>query len=65
MTEHPTVAASGFRTSLLEEADGPAHNPTANPTMGEIIAIRFSRRDLLKGACRFRISARPSRPLLS
>ncbi len=50
MTEHTPVAASGFRTSLLEEADGPAHNPTANPTMGEIIAIRFSRRDLLKGA---------------
>jgi hypothetical protein len=48
MTEHPS--ASGFKTSLLEEADGPAHNPTANPTMGEIIAMRFSRRGLLKGA---------------
>ena len=50
MTEHSPAAGSGFRTSLLEEADGPAHNPTANPTMGEIIAIRFSRRGLLKGA---------------
>ena len=50
MTEHPSTAASGFRTSLLEEADGPAHNPTGNPTMGEIIATRFSRRSLLKGA---------------
>jgi secreted PhoX family phosphatase len=49
MTEH-LPAASGFRTSLLEEADGPAHNLTANPTMGEIIATRFSRRSLLKGA---------------
>ena len=27
-----------FRTSLLEENDGPGQNPTANPTMGEIIA---------------------------
>jgi uncharacterized protein len=50
MTEHSPAAGSGFRTSLLEDADGPAHNPTANPTMGEIIAIRFSRRGLLKGA---------------
>jgi secreted PhoX family phosphatase len=49
MTEH-FPAASGFRTSLLEEADGPAHNLSANPTMGEIIATRFSRRGLLKGA---------------
>lgn len=48
MTEHPS--ASGFKTSLLEEADGPAHNPTSNPTMGELIAIRFSRRGFLKGA---------------
>ena len=50
MTEHVSPAVSGFRTSLLEEADGPAHNPTGNPTMGEIIATRFSRRSLLKGA---------------
>ena len=48
MNEHPS--ASGFKTSLLEEADGPAHNPTSNPTMGELIAIRFSRRGFLKGA---------------
>ena len=39
-----------FRTSQLEEADGPGHNPTANPTMGEIIAARFSRRGFLKGS---------------
>ncbi|MEW9836599.1 PhoX family protein [Mesorhizobium marinum] len=49
MTEH-VATSNGFRTSLLEEADGPAHNPTANPTMGELIATRFSRRGLLKGA---------------
>ncbi len=39
-----------FRTSQLEENDGPGHNPTANRTMGEIIAARFSRRELLKGS---------------
>lgn len=39
-----------FRTSLLEENNGPGHNPTANPTMGEIISARFSRRGLLKGS---------------
>ncbi len=39
-----------FRTSQLEENDGPGHNPTENPTMGEIIAARFSRRGFLKGS---------------
>ena len=41
---------SPFRTSLLEENEGPGHNPTDNRTMGEIIAARFSRRGLLKGS---------------
>nr|WIE92230.1 PhoX family phosphatase [Mesorhizobium sp. WSM4875] len=39
-----------FRTSQLEENDGPPVNPTDNRTMGEIIAARFSRRDFLKGS---------------
>lgn len=39
-----------FRTSLLEENDGSATNPTDNRTMGEIIAARFSRRGFLKGS---------------
>jgi len=39
-----------FRTSLLEENDGPGQNPTDNRTMGEIIATRFSRRGFLKGS---------------
>lgn len=39
-----------FRTSLLEENEGPAVNPTDNRTMGEIIAARFSRRGFLKGS---------------
>lgn len=39
-----------FRSSRLEQADGPGLNPTKNPTMGEVIAERFSRRGVLKGA---------------
>ncbi|HEX2525352.1 MAG TPA: PhoX family phosphatase [Geminicoccus sp.] len=39
-----------FRTSLLEDVVGEGHNPTDNPTMGEIIAKRFSRRSMLKGS---------------
>ncbi|MER9298429.1 PhoX family phosphatase [Mesorhizobium sp. M0621] len=49
MTEHRSADAR-FRTSLLEENDGPATNPTDNRTMGEIIATRFSRRRFLKGS---------------
>ncbi|WP_126975884.1 PhoX family protein [Frigidibacter oleivorans] len=37
-----------FRTSRLEEADGPGLNPTGNPTMGDIITARFSRRGFLQ-----------------
>jgi secreted PhoX family phosphatase len=47
MNEHPDTK---FRTSLLEDNDGPGHNPTENRTMGEIIASRFSRRGFLKGS---------------
>jgi uncharacterized protein len=39
-----------FRTSRLEEAAGPGRNPTVSPTMGEVIAARFSRRAMLKGS---------------
>ncbi|QKC94023.1 PhoX family protein [Mesorhizobium sp. NZP2298] len=49
MTEHRSPDAR-FRTSLLEENEGPAINPTGNRTMGEIIAARFSRRGFLKGS---------------
>ncbi|WP_040489624.1 PhoX family protein [Fulvimarina pelagi] len=49
MNEHVTPKAV-FKTSQLEEADGPGLNPTSNPTMGEIIARRFSRRSFLRGS---------------
>lgn len=47
MTPHPR---NPFRTSQLEGAEGPAENRTGNPTMGEVIATRFSRRAMLKGS---------------
>jgi secreted PhoX family phosphatase len=46
MTEHQPI----FKTSQLEFADAEPCNPTANPTMGEIISARFSRRGFLKGS---------------
>lgn len=49
MNDMPRTSEA-FRTSQLELADGPACNTSANATMGEIIATRFSRRGLLKGA---------------
>ncbi|PTE07454.1 PhoX family protein [Mesorhizobium helmanticense] len=49
MTEHRSPDTR-FRTSLLEESDGPATNLTDNRTMGEIIATRFSRRGFLQGS---------------
>ena len=39
-----------FKTSQLEAADAEPRNMSANPTMGELISARFSRRGFLKGA---------------
>ena len=47
---HHDHASTPFRTSLLEENDGPGANLSANPTMGEIISMRFSRRGFLHGS---------------
>lgn len=47
MTDQPRKI---FRTSQLEEADGPGLNPTDKRTMGDIIAARFSRRAFLRGS---------------
>src|SRR5437870_2745529 len=37
------------RSQAIEETDNLGSNPTDNPTIGDIIARRFDRRDLLKG----------------
>ncbi|UYN98134.1 MAG: PhoX family phosphatase [Devosia sp.] len=39
-----------FKTSQLEAADAEPRNMTSNPTMGELISARFSRRGFLKGS---------------
>ena len=44
-----------LRASELENSGDVGNNPTDNRTMGEVIATRFSRRDLLRGS-----SAHPS-----
>ena len=46
MTEQP----SRLRASELENSGDLGNNPTPNLTMGEVIAARFNRRDLLKGS---------------
>jgi uncharacterized protein len=46
MTEH----VGRLRASELEDSGNEGNNPSANPTMGEVIAARFHRRDLLKGS---------------
>ncbi|MBL8895232.1 MAG: DUF839 domain-containing protein, partial [Rhizobiales bacterium] len=38
------------RAQLYELSENQGRNSSANPLMGEIIAARFNRRDLLKGA---------------
>ena len=48
MEDH--VTTSRFPTSRLEGADGPGLNSTANRTMGETAAARFSRRGFLQGS---------------
>ncbi|MDF1585231.1 PhoX family protein [Marinimicrococcus flavescens] len=37
------------RARAFEESEDAGRNPTANPTMGEIVARRFGRRELLRG----------------
>ena len=48
MTEH--LSQKIFPTTQLEDADGEGHNSSINPTMGEIIGKRFSRRNFLQGS---------------
>ncbi|MBY5820059.1 PhoX family protein [Rhizobium leguminosarum] len=48
MNEH--LSQKIFPTTQLEDADGDGRNTSANPTMGEIIGKRFSRRNFLQGS---------------
>ncbi len=47
---HELPSQKIFPTTQLEDADGDGHNVTTNPTMGEIIGKRFSRRNFLQGS---------------
>ena len=44
MIDEPLTRAQAF-----EESENIGHNPSDNPTIGDVIAARFHRRDLLKG----------------
>src|SRR5712692_1597162 len=37
------------RAQAYEESENVGRNPTSNPTMGDVIAARYDRRDILKG----------------
>jgi uncharacterized protein len=45
MTDHPLTRALAF-----EESENVGRNPTENPTIGDVIAARYDRRDILRGA---------------
>ena len=45
MTAYPSTRALAF-----EESENIGRNPTDNPTIGDVIAARFNRRDVLRGA---------------
>ena len=42
--------ANHYSARACEESDDIGRNPTDNPTIGDVIAARFDRRDILKGA---------------
>lgn len=41
---------AGGRSQAFEQAEDAGRNVSANPTMGEVIAARYNRRDLMRGA---------------
>jgi secreted PhoX family phosphatase len=45
MSDHPLTRALAF-----EESENVGRNPTENPTIGDVIAARYHRRDILRGA---------------
>jgi uncharacterized protein len=45
MTDYPLTRALAF-----EESENVGRNPTENPTIGDVIAARYDRRDILRGA---------------
>jgi hypothetical protein len=50
MTQHEMPQSDLFRSGQYEQSDDIGRNPSANDTMGDVIAARLSRRDLFRGA---------------
>jgi uncharacterized protein len=50
MNDYPARKSFVASPETLERADGDGTNLSANPTFGDIVAARYSRRDILKGA---------------
>lgn len=44
------MAKTLSRAQIYEESENIGRNPTDNPTLGDVIAARYDRRDILKGA---------------
>ena len=51
------------RSQAYEESDNIGRNPTDNPTIGDVIAARYDRRDLIKGALGVAAIAATASPL--
>jgi secreted PhoX family phosphatase len=49
MNHLPATQSFLTRSQTYEESENVGRNASANPTIGDVIAARFSRRDLLKG----------------
>jgi len=50
MNDQPAVSAFLTRSQAYEESENVGRNRSGNPTIGDVIASRFNRRDILKGA---------------
>lgn len=50
MNDQPASSNFSTRSQAYEESENVGRNISANPTMGDVIAARFSRRDVLKGS---------------
>lgn len=49
MTDRPTMSASAPLSVQYEDAEDVGSNPSGNETLGDIIAMRLGRRDLMRG----------------
>src|SRR5438552_11479021 len=50
MSNETDIPRNATRSQLYEISQDIGVNPSANPTIGDIIADRFSRRDIVRGA---------------